>query len=214
MNDRVRTLADRIWAYHLMGQDLIKADCILVLGSHDLRVADHAADLYLEGWAPLILFSGNVGALTEGQFAQTEAEAFAGVALQKGVPEADILLEPRATNTGENIRFSREILEQDPHPPQRLILVQKPYMERRTWATFAKVWPEASAVVTSPPIPFADYPTPEIPAGRVIEIMLGDLQRLKEYPAKGFMIEQDIPEDVWDAFEELVDLGFDGHLLT
>ena len=43
--------------------------------------------------------------------------------------------------------------------------------------------------------------------------MAGDLQRIREYPAKGFQIHQDIPDNVWQAFERLVALGFDGHLI-
>jgi hypothetical protein len=42
--------------------------------------------------------------------------------------------------------------------------------------------------------------------------MVGDLQRIKIYPEKGFQIPQEIPSDVWDAFEQLVELGFDKHL--
>jgi hypothetical protein len=47
----------------------------------------------------------------------------------------------------------------------------------------------------------------------VISIMVGDLQRVREYPARGFQIPQDIPHDVWAAYEELVRAGFDRHLI-
>ena len=47
----------------------------------------------------------------------------------------------------------------------------------------------------------------------VVGIMVGDLQRIREYPAKGFQIDQEIPEDVWRAYEELVRAGYDRHLL-
>jgi hypothetical protein len=68
-------------------------------------------------------------------------------------------------------------------------------------------------VITSPQISFEDYATPDIPIDRVIEIMAGDLQRIREYPAKGFQISQEIPENVWDAFEQLVEAGFNSHLI-
>ena len=42
--------------------------------------------------------------------------------------------------------------------------------------------------------------------------MVGDLQRIRDYPARGFQIAQEIPADVWEAFEELVRLGYDTHL--
>jgi len=48
----------------------------------------------------------------------------------------------------------------------------------------------------------------------VISIMVGDLQRIREYPARGFQIPQNIPDDVWDAYNELVRAGYDRHLMT
>jgi hypothetical protein len=42
--------------------------------------------------------------------------------------------------------------------------------------------------------------------------MVGDLQRIKIYPEKGFQIAQEIPDDVWQAYEQLVAMGFDRHL--
>lgn len=43
--------------------------------------------------------------------------------------------------------------------------------------------------------------------------MVGDLQRIKEYPIKGFQIQQEIPSNVWDAYEKLVSLGYTSHLI-
>ena len=93
------------------------------------------------------------------------------------------------------------------------LLVQKPYMERRSYATFKKHWPEKKVLITSPQIPFDQYPTEEIPLEHVINIMVGDLQRIKIYPKKGFQIFQDIPGDVWRAYESLVQLGYTKHLV-
>ncbi|MFN0085015.1 MAG: YdcF family protein, partial [Blastocatellia bacterium] len=73
--------AQRIWDYHQLHHAMEAADLILALGSNDLRVAGHAADLYLQGWAPRLMFSGNVGALTRDRFRKPEAEMFAEVAL-------------------------------------------------------------------------------------------------------------------------------------
>jgi hypothetical protein len=68
-------------------------------------------------------------------------------------------------------------------------------------------------MVTSPKIAFEDYPTEEIPLEKVINIMVGDLQRIKFYPAKGFQVYQEIPGDTWQAYEQLVAAGFDKHLM-
>jgi uncharacterized SAM-binding protein YcdF (DUF218 family) len=212
MNDEVERLAEIVWDYHHMHHEPAPKDVLLVQGSHDLRVAERGASLFLEGFAPLIVFSGGLGNLTRNLWDEPEARKFARVARAMGVPEESILLEDRSTNTGDNVRFSRRLLLERGLDPGSFLLVQKPYMERRTYATFKKAWPEKDAIVTSPQIPFRDYPTPEIPLERVIHIMVGDLQRIRLYPARGFQIEQPIPEDVWSAFERLVALGFTDNL--
>lgn len=206
-------LAQILWHYMHMGHEMQPSDVILVLGSNDLRVAEQGADLFLRGLAPRIVFSGNVGRLTEGVFKKSEAECFAEVAIAKGVPAEAILIEPRSTNTGDNIAFSRELLASQGIDPQRLIVVQKPYMERRAYATFMNFWPGKDIRISSPPIAFADYATPELPLKLIINILVGDVQRIRVYPAKGFQIPQDIPDDVWSAWEELVARGYTGHLV-
>jgi uncharacterized SAM-binding protein YcdF (DUF218 family) len=206
-------LAQTIWDYHHLHHEIEPSDLILALGSNDTRVAAYAADLYLQGFAPLLLFSGNVGALTKDQFTKPEAEVFADIARQKGVPDEVILLEPESTNTGENIAFSRRVLAARGFDPARIILVQKPYMERRAFATFRQRWPEKEVLVTSPPIPFSEYCNELLPRDKVINIMVGDLQRIKLYPSLGFQIAQEIPDDVWQAYETLISWGYDEHLM-
>jgi len=216
----INELAQKIWDYHHLNHALEKSDLILALGSNDLRVAEYAAELYLQGWAPLLLFSGNAGALTRERFNRPEAEMFAEIALRRGVPENAMLIEAESTNTGENVVFSRRLLESkgiySERGPDSLILVQKPYMERRAYATFMNFWPGMRVIATSPPIPFSEYPTEELPRDLVINIMVGDLQRIRIYPnhrGRRFQIEQEIPDDVWQAFEKLVELGYDKHLI-
>ena len=209
----VLLLAQQLWNYHHMNHDLVKSDCILALGSHDLRVADRAAELYLQGWAPLVIMSGGLGNFTQDMWTESEADKFASIAMQKGVPGNAILIENKSTNTGENILFTQKLLQQKELDPQNFIVVQKPYMERRSYATFKKHWPNKNLLVTSPQIPFDEYATNDIPLDKVINIMIGDLQRIRIYPAKGFQIYQEIPPDVWDAYKRLVQLGFDKHMV-
>lgn len=209
----ITALAQQLWDYHHTNQIPEKSDCILALGSHDLRVAERAADLYLDGLAPLLIMSGGLGNFTKDMWREKEADKFAAIAIQKGVPEKAILIENKSTNTGENILFSQRLLEEKGINPLSFIVVQKPYMERRSYATFKKHWPDKKLIVTSPQISFEEYPTHEIPIEKVINIMVGDLQRIKIYPEKGFQIYQEIPADVWNAFEKLLALGFDKHLI-
>jgi len=213
ITNEVIVLAKKIWDYHHVHHALVKSDCILTLGSHDTRVADKAAALYLEGWAPLLIFAGGLGRLTEGMWTESEADLFARIAVEKGVPKEVILIENRSTNTGENIQLVQQLLKEKNIDPKTFIVVQKPYMERRSLATFEKNWPGKQFVVTSPQISFEDYPTEDIPLEKVINIMVGDLQRIKIYPEKGFQTYQQIPDDVWQAYERLVELGFDKQLI-
>jgi uncharacterized SAM-binding protein YcdF (DUF218 family) len=192
---------------------LEKSDCILVLGSHDLRVAERGADLYLQGLAPIIIFSGGLGNLTKDMWTETEADLFATIALDKGVPREAIFIENKSTNTGENILFTQQLLKDKNLDLQSFIVVQKPYMERRSYATFKKHWPDKKLLVTSPLLSFDEYHNNEIPLERVINIMVGDLQRIRIYPEKGFQVPQEIPDDVWQAYEQLVEMGFDKHLV-
>lgn len=209
----VTTAAKILWNYHHMYHPLVKSDCILVLGSYDTRVAEYAADLFLQGYAEYILFSGGFGKLTLNVFAKSEAEVFADIAYGRGVPLGHIFVETASTNTEENIKFSRKLLTERNLHFTSFIVLQKPYMERRAYATFKNFWPEVSCIVSSPPISFEKYPNAHISEERMINSMVGDLQRIKEYPARGFQIPQEIPQDVWNAYESLVKAGYTKHLI-
>jgi uncharacterized SAM-binding protein YcdF (DUF218 family) len=217
MDNHIDALAKKIWQYHLMNHQLSKADVILVLCSHDTRVAERAAQLFHADWAPLIIFSGGLGAVTRDIWNEPEANQFAEIAIGLGVPKDKILIENQSSNTGENILFTRQLLAKKGIDPQKFILVQKPYMERRSFATFSKLWPEKEAIVTSPQVSFDEYlnnyVSRELSRDDVISIMVGDLQRIQVYPQKGFQIYQEIPPDVWAAYEELVQAGYRQRLI-
>lgn len=211
--NNVDELAKIIWNYMRMGQTLKKADAIFVLGSHDTRVAERAAELYLQGWAPVVIFSGNQGALTREVFAKPEAEVFADIAEKLGVPRRDMILETKATNTGENITFTKKLLEEKGLDFKSFILVQKPYMERRTYATFTKQWPGKEFIVTSPQLGYEEFVSEKYPKEYVLNIIVGDMQRIIEYPKKGFQIPQEVPAEVLAAYKKLIDLGYTKHLI-
>ena len=214
---RIRTLVEKVWNYHRLDQPLSHADAILVLCSHDTVVAKRGAELFLDGWAPLLIFAGGLGAITRRFWTEPEADQFARIAIEMGVPEERILVENRSTNTGENVAFTRQLLAERRLDPHTFIVVQKPYMERRSFATFRKVWPEKEVRVTSPRASLDDYLSDcshgALSPEEVVSIIVGDLQRIRVYPSKGFQIPQEIPDDVWDAYEQLVEAGYDKHLV-
>ncbi|MEZ9515645.1 YdcF family protein [Vibrio splendidus] len=202
---------DILWNFMSMGHKVTSSDCIFVLCSNDTRVAEYAAELYLQKVAPYIVFSGGVGRFTEGSFERSEAETFASIARDCGVPEADIIIEKHATNTGENVRFTYDLLTERGLSPKRLTLVQKPFMEKRTYATFSKQWPEQAAEirVTSQWQSWVDYFNEELPLDMVLGALVADFERVKTYPAQGFQIEMPIPDDVDQAYQALKKLGFE-----
>jgi len=206
-------LAKILWDYNSLDQPVKKSDCILVLGSHDIRVAQRGAELYLQGYASLIIFSGGVGRLTEGLWDKFEAEIFAEEAIRLGVPKSSILIENKSSNTGENIEFTKILLAGRHVVLKNIVLVHKPYMQRRSYATFKKIWPEVEILVTAPQISLKDYPNELISKDEMINILVGDTQRIKIYAEKGFQIPQEMPQGVWDAYVELVRRGFTDQLV-
>jgi len=217
MNTHIHALAEQIWHYHRMDHSLERADAILVLCSHDEVVAERGAQLFLEGWAPLLIFSGGLGSITKNMWTEPEADRFANIAIGMGVPREKIIVENQSTNTGENILFTKQLLATLQIDLRKLIIVQKPYMERRAYATARKFWPEVELLVTSPQMTFADYlakySNHELTPDDVVGIMVGDLQRMRLYPEKGFQIHQEIPNEVWAAYEELVSAGYTKYLI-
>ncbi len=214
----VRDLALVLWNYHRMGHTPSAADTILVLCSHDSLVAERGADLWLDGLAPTLVFSGGHGAITRALWDEPEAVVFGRIAEARGVPADRMVFETESTNTGENVLFTRRLLAARGMAPARVLLVQKPYMERRAFATFRKLWPEAAVAVTSPQVSFdaylERYANQTLTPADVVSIMVGDLQRLRVYPERGFQIPQQIPDAVWAAFETLVAAGYDRHLVA
>ncbi|NND65799.1 MAG: YdcF family protein [Gammaproteobacteria bacterium] len=211
--------AKRVWDYMLLEHELKLCDAIFVLGSRDDRVAEYAAQLFLDGYGKWLIISGGAGPrntkVLDQWDATTEAEHFGNIARQMGVPDDRLLLETEALNTGDNIENTQRLLSERELAFSSLLLVQKPYMERRTFATIAKQWqgPLPELVVSSPPIAFSDYCVGDQPKDVVINVMVGDMQRILEYPKQGFQIEQDIPADVWQAYEALVAAGYDQYVI-
>jgi len=204
---------DILWDYMQVGDTPSPSDCIFVLCSNDTRVAEYAAQLFKQGIAPYIVFSGGVGRFTEGQFNQSEAETFATIARDCGVPGSAIIVETQASNTGENVRFTYELLKNLGEIPKQLTLVQKPFMEKRTYATFKQQWPDKDAqiTVTSQRQHWVEYYNEEIPLEMVLGALIADFERVKAYPRLGFQIALPIPENVELAYQQLKRVGFEAY---
>ena len=200
--------AEVLWDYHCIYHTPRPADAIVGLGSYDLRVADWCAELFEAGFAPLILFTGATGNWTSKLYKGSEAAAFADRAEHAGVPRHAIMLEQRATNIGENLRFSAAALS----GAKSIIFVTKPQTQRRCLATIERQWPGIDAMVSAPLHGFHEQPTSDHGMEALICEMVGDIWRMKTYPAQRFQSVQPMPEEVERAFRHLAARGFTAHL--
>ncbi|KUH35313.1 MULTISPECIES: YdcF family protein [Streptomyces] len=213
INDEQIRNAKLVWDYHQMGHELRPVDVAIGLGSHDLGVAAFSAELYRTGLFPTLVFTGGNSPTTAKVFPRGEAVHFREHALTLGVPDSAILVEPNAGNTGQNVELSRQLLASAGITPKSVLLVSKPYMERRSFATARKLWPEVEVLCASEPMEFDDYLKSIGDETLVIDMLVGDLQRIIEYPKQGFAIEQDVPENVRTAYEDLIRAGFTSRLI-
>lgn len=205
--------ANCLWQEMTLHSPLAPASCIIVLGSVDIRSATHGAALMLAGFAPYIVFSGNCGRNTEGVFTATEAQLFAEQARLVGVAQEQILLEPRATNTGENVKFSMALLAERNIDVQQVILVHKDFATKRAYATFKQHFPDIPVMVTGPNLSYADYPNDSIDKELLINTLVGDMQRIKRYPELGYQIAMPVSEQAELAYQALVAAGYTDQLI-
>ena len=205
-----------IWDYLGLHQQPEKADVIVGFGNFNTDIARRAAELYHQGYAPKILFTGGLGRNTEGLLPEPEAVRFARVAMECGVPKEDILLEDKSANTKENIEFTRKLLEELRIPHDRILGVHQPFMERRITAAMGVYWPELDFSITSPQVSIPEYlqraKEQGISENASISVIVGDFQRMDLYAKLGYQLPQHIPEEAWQAFHQLVAMGYDKQL--
>lgn len=205
-----------IWDYLCMNEPLEKAECIVGFGNFNTDIARRAAELYHEGFAPKVLFTGGLGRNTEGLLPEPEAVRFAKVAMECGVPQEDIILEPDSTNTKENILFTRNRLETLDLPHGRILGVHQPFMERRIKAAMGVYWPENDFRVTSPQVTIPKYleaaSRQGVSPNASVSVIVGDFQRMDLYAKLGYQLPQHIPQEAWEAFHTLVEMGYDKQL--
>lgn len=213
--DDLRADVETLWNYNQLNHDVRPVDIGIGLGSHDLGVATYAAQLYNRGIFPSIVFTGANAPTTRERFPRGEAIHYRERAITLGVPESAILIEPNATNTGENIDFTRTLLEQRRilDTIHSIMLICRPYQQRRSYAIARKRWPEVEIICASLPLPLDEYIESIGEVDRVINMLVGDTQRIWVYPAKGWAADQEVPTEVEAAYSRLVDAGFTSRLL-
>jgi uncharacterized SAM-binding protein YcdF (DUF218 family) len=209
----LRADVETLWAYHDLGHQPRPCDVGIGLGSHDLGVATHTAELYHQGMFPRIVFTGANAPTTIQRFPRGEAVHYREHAITLGVPAEVIMAETGATNTSENLTYSRRVLDEAGVRPTSVMLISRPYQQRRAYATCRKVWPEVQVVCASRPLPLDDYIASIGDVDRVINMLVGDTQRITEYARRGFAVEQRMPDEVNAAYQRLVAAGYTTRLI-
>lgn len=208
-DELIRTL----WNYMKCNQKIEKSDCIIALGCEDLNVAKVAVNLYNEGYSDKIFFSGGLGKVTRKIWNKPEADKFAEYAIENGVKKENIYIENKSTNTGDNFRFTKELINKEGLEVKSCIIVCKPYAEKRAEATINKIMPECKSITTSQNIEYEQYCIQyENEIGNIDEIvedLVGCVERMKVFAERGWQVPVDIPDNVWQAFETLVRRGYD-----
>ncbi|RKT82834.1 DUF218 domain-containing protein [Saccharopolyspora antimicrobica] len=210
----LRADVELLWDYHFVPHELRACDVAIGLGGHDLGVADHVVDLHRAGYFPLAVFTGANAATTVERFPRGEAVHYREHALERGMPDSAILVEPRATNTAENIEFTRALLAESGVRVGSALLVSRPYQQRRALATARKIWPEVEFVCSAQRLPLDDYVRSIGDVHRVITMLVGDTQRITAYAERGFAVAQEVPAEVDEAFRRLVEAGYTGRLVA
>lgn len=123
---------DCITEFMFFETNIVPADVIMIPGGSHPQLMEKAAELFHQGFAPYILPSGS----STPNVKTTEWEFLRDIGIALGVPENAILREDKATNTFENSRFSRHVLQQVGIRPSKAILACKSYHARRALLTY------------------------------------------------------------------------------
>ena len=229
--------AEVIFEYMKMDTKVESAEVIFVLWSHDLSVAKYAGLLYHQWMWSKVLVSWSHTAVTkvaknyanQSDQAMTtrkklwvdenEAQLMKKVLLWVWVPEDDILIEDQATNTELNITYWYQKLKERRLENSSILVLQKPYMVRRVYATLMKQRPWESTnnlTVWSESVSFQGYVNDiQISLEEFLTFLVGDLDRIIKYPYPPyeFQIKQEVPKSVLESFEYLKSAWYTSRLL-
>lgn len=106
------------------------ADAIIVLGAaaYDAKPSPvfeerirHGLDLYQQGYAPKLIFTGGFGG-ARARF--SESQVARRYALRQNVPDRDILIETRSRTTRQNLVEARQLMAE--HGMHKVIVVSDP----------------------------------------------------------------------------------------
>jgi len=213
ISDHLRADIETLWDYHRIDDELRPVDVAVGLGSHDPGVPVYVAELFHRGLFPLIVFTGANAPTTVERFPRGEAVHYREIAMEHGVPDEAILVEPNALHTGQNLDYTRDLLAERGIDVRSALIVSRPYQQRRAYATAMKRWPTVDVICSASAETLAGYVAAIGDPDRVINMLVGDTQRLTVYAESGDAIAQEVPATVMAAYERLVAAGYTGRLI-
>jgi uncharacterized SAM-binding protein YcdF (DUF218 family) len=191
-----------------------KADVIFVLGGSSLEPVRKAAELYKGGFAPKVAFISTGGTYGgEKVFGMKEHEKYWDVLIEAGVAPKDIITEGLTTNTLVEAQQAIPFIKGHFIDAKSMILVSRPFHQRRAFATFSQQHPE---------IEYINCPADEASNLEDIEVgkrLVEEIERLLDYssdkkepdPKYKDILKLDIPTEVLKAAaflrKELKDLS-------
>jgi hypothetical protein len=204
----------QLWTFNAIERPLAKPDIILVMGSNDLNVGVHAARLAAANDRSIVICSGGISHqsdLLKTDWQRPEADVFADLIENHGIDRKRIRREIAATNTAENVINSRALTEREMIAAEQVLVVQKPFMCLRALLTAERHWPGAELGVSHEDIPFEAY-FERYGDNGLVDIIVGDTQRIVTYPQRGYFREVPVPADVSAALTYLIERGFTAHM--
>lgn len=208
----VLNMARKIYDYmNIRDAKIEKSDLIAGFGHFDIKIPQHCASLYQKNLSRKILFTGGRGA-GSADMKEAEAVEFKNELLRvlPAFPEKDLILESESTNTGENITFSEKILKGlDPgftfgQGIGAVIAVASPYRQKRVHLALKKLFPRVKVYNSPPESAFEDEMKLFCDKGEdLVKHLIGELERIKVYPEKGFIEYEEIPDEIGDIYREL-----------
>lgn len=209
-----------------------KADAVIVFGNDLPQTAEAGCRAWKQGIAEWLIFCGGIGHSTEilkrrmGSLERyqtcgvydSEAELFAEIAVKLyHVPKDRIRMDTVSSNCGQNAENARRTLEEEGIPMDRLVLIQDPLMQRRSFMSLKRAMPDTSVILSYAPFlpEFDENLNPVSGSGeiwnreRFLELLLGEIPRLRDdrngYGPKGknFIGHVELPPEVERAWELL-----------
>jgi len=170
------------------------ADAIFILGGSSLAPVERAIELYKAGYAPKIAFI-SVGGKFGGEkvWGMPENVKYKEILVAAGIPEEAIITEGLTSNTLAEAKQAIPFIEKHGINPHSLILVSRPFHQRRAFATFSEQHPDIKYINCPGDEPL-DLDDPE-----THERLVQEAERLLDYSAKGDIDKQAMSRDILRA---------------